>query len=149
MVLLQQPNDGSHLESIFLPGIFEVAMWDTPSLDKAEILQDTRSCVFPRSSDENNDAESSRRAQKNLFYVHVVNLGILGTTRLNVDEDLRMAVQTLQGRLIVRRRNNQPNRDVTCMAGKHNSIQHFQKIDLFTFFIFAFFIFDFFIFCIY
>ena len=73
-------------------------MWTTPSLDKAEILQDTRSCVVPRSSDESNDAESSRRAPKKFFYVYVENLSILGTSRVNVDEDLRMAVQTLKSR---------------------------------------------------
>ena len=48
-----------------------------PSLDKAGIFQDTRSCVVPRSSDESNDAESSRRAPKKFFFVYVDNLGIL------------------------------------------------------------------------
>ena len=51
--------------------------------------------MVPRSPDESNDAESSRRAPKKFFYVYVDNLGILGTSRVNVDEDLRMAVQTL------------------------------------------------------
>ena len=59
-------------------------------LDKAEILKDTRSCVDPRSSDESNGAESSRRAPKKFFFVYIDNLGIL-TSRVNVDEDLRIA----------------------------------------------------------
>ena len=77
----------------FCQRAIEEAMWATPSLDK-----DTWSCVVPRSSDESNDAESSRRAPKKFFYVYVDNLGILGTSRVNVDEDLRMAVQTLRSR---------------------------------------------------
>ena len=51
----------------FFQRAFEEAMWATSCLDKAEIFQDTRSCVFPRSSDESNDAESSRRAPKKFF----------------------------------------------------------------------------------
>ena len=93
--LFQQPADGSHLESIFLS---ESNMWATPGLGKAEILQDTRSCVVPRPSDENNDTESSRRASKKFFCVHVDNLGVLGTSRVNVDEDVMMAIQTLKSR---------------------------------------------------
>ena len=38
----------------------EEAMW-APGFDEAEILQDTRSCVIPRPSDENNGTESLRR----------------------------------------------------------------------------------------
>ena len=70
----------------FCQKAIEEAMWATPCLDKGEILQDTRSCVVPRSSDESNDAESTRRAPKKFFYVYVDNLGILGTSRVNVDE---------------------------------------------------------------
>ena len=74
-------------------------MLATPSLDKEEILQDTRSCVVPRPSDENNDTESSRRVSKKFFFVSVDNLGgVLGTSRVNVDEDLMMAFQTLRSR---------------------------------------------------
>ena len=80
----------------FCKKAIQEAMWATPSFDKAGILQDIRRCVVPRSSDESNDAESSRRAPKKFFHVYVDNLGILGTSRVNVDEDLRMAVQTLK-----------------------------------------------------
>ena len=80
----------------FCQKAIEEAMWATPGLDKAEILQHTRSCVVPPSSDESNDAESSSRVAKKFFYVYVDNLGSLGTSRENVDEDLRMAVQTLK-----------------------------------------------------
>ena len=76
----------------------EEAMWATPNLDKADILQDTRSCVVPRPSDENNDTEYSRRVSKKFFFVCVDNLGVLGTSRVNVDEDLMMALQTLKSR---------------------------------------------------
>ena len=38
------------------------------------------------------------RAPKKLFYVYVDNLCILGTSRVNVAEDLRMAVQTSKSR---------------------------------------------------
>ena len=48
----------------FCQRAIEEAMWATPSLDK-----DTRSCVVARSSDESNDAESSRRAPKKFFIV--------------------------------------------------------------------------------
>ena len=82
----------------FCQKAIEEAMSATPSLDKAEVLQDTRSCVVPRSSDDGNDAESSPRATKKFFYVYVDNLSILGTSRVNVDEDLRMALQTLKSR---------------------------------------------------
>ena len=82
----------------FCKKAIEEATWATPSLDKAEILQDTRGCAVPRSSDESNDAESSRRAPKKFFYVYVDNLGVLGTSRVNVDENLRMAVQKLKSR---------------------------------------------------
>ena len=54
--------------------------------------------MVPRSPDESNDAESSRRAPKKFFHVYVDNPSILGTSRVNVDEDLRMAVQTLKSR---------------------------------------------------
>ena len=79
----------------FCQKAIEEAMWATPGLGKTEILQDTRSCVVPRPSDESNDTESSHRAS---FNVYVDNLGVLGTSRVNVDEDLMMAVQTLKSR---------------------------------------------------
>ena len=40
----------------------------------------------------------SHRASKKFFYVYVDNLGVLGTSRVNVDEDLMMAVQTKKSR---------------------------------------------------
>ena len=46
----------------------------TPGLGEAWILQDTRSCVIPRPSDENKDTECSRHASKKFFYVYVDNL---------------------------------------------------------------------------
>ena len=61
-------------------------------LKKAEILQDTQSCIVTRPSDEGSDADPSHRAS----YVYVDNLGVLGTSRVNVDKDLMMAVQTLE-----------------------------------------------------
>ena len=63
---------------------------------EAQTLQDTRSCVVPRPSDESNDAESLHRTSRRFFYVYVDNLGVRGTSRVNVDEDLMMAVQTLK-----------------------------------------------------
>ena len=42
----------------FCQKAIEEAMWATPGLGEAEILQDTRSCVVPRPSDESNDTES-------------------------------------------------------------------------------------------
>ena len=36
----------------FCQKAIEEAMWTTPGLEKAKILQDTRSCVIPRPSDE-------------------------------------------------------------------------------------------------
>ena len=80
----------------FCQKAIEEAMWATPSLDKAEILQDTWSCVVPRPSDENNDTEFSRRVSKKFCHVYVDNLGVLGTSRVNFDEDLMMAIQTLK-----------------------------------------------------
>ena len=71
-------------------------MWANLGLGKAEILQDTWSCVVPRPSGEGDDAEPSHRASKRFFNVYVDNLGVLGTSRVNVDEDLMMAVQTLK-----------------------------------------------------
>ena len=73
-------------------------MWATASFGEAGILQDTRSCVVPRFSIESNGAESSRRAPQKFFYVFVDKLGILVTSHANVDEDLRMAVQTQKSR---------------------------------------------------
>ena len=97
--LFQQPADGSHLKSnFFCQKAIEEATWATPSLDKAETLQDTRSCVVPRPSDESNDTESSRRVSKKFFYVYVENLGVLGTSCVNVDEDLMMAYTTVKSR---------------------------------------------------
>ena len=75
------------------------AMWaHTWGLEKAEILQDTRSCVVPRPSDEGDDAESSHRASERFFHVYVDNLGVWKTSRVNVDKDLMMALQTLKKR---------------------------------------------------
>ena len=51
---------------------------------------------MPRSSDENDNTESSHRTAKIFFYVSVDNLGVLGTLRVNVDGDLAMVVQTLK-----------------------------------------------------
>ena len=76
----------------------EEAMWATSGLGKAEILQHTRSCVVPRSSHESNDTQSSHRASKKFFYVYVDNLGVLKTSRVNVDEDPMMAIQTQKSR---------------------------------------------------
>ena len=42
----------------FCQKAIEEAMWATPGLEKAEILHDSRSCVIPRPSDEENDEES-------------------------------------------------------------------------------------------
>ena len=72
----------------FCQKAIEEAMWATPGLGKAEILQDTQSCVVPRPSGEGSDAEPSDRASKKFFCVYVDNLGVLGTSRVNVDEDL-------------------------------------------------------------
>ena len=82
----------------FCQKAMEEARWATLGLEKAEILQDTRSCVVPRPSDEGKDAEPSHRASKRWFYVCVDNLGVLGTSRVNVDKDLMMAVHTLKNR---------------------------------------------------
>ena len=89
--LFQQPADGSYLESIFCQKAIEEAMCATLGLGEAEILQDTRSCVVPRPSDESHDTETSRRASKKIFYVYVDRMGVLGTPRMKVDEDLMMA----------------------------------------------------------
>ena len=51
----------------FCQKAIEEAMSATPSLDKVEILQDTRSSVVPRPFGENNDTESSRRVSKKFF----------------------------------------------------------------------------------
>ena len=83
----------------FCQRAIEEAMWATAGLGEADVLQDTRSCVIPRPSDENNCKESSRRALKKFFCVYVDNLGVLGTSRVNVDEDLMMAVQTLKSQV--------------------------------------------------
>ena len=72
----------------FCQKAFEEAMWATPGLEKAEILQDTRSCVVPRPSDENDNTESSHRTAKR----YVDNLNVLGTSGAKVDGDLAMAV---------------------------------------------------------
>ena len=82
----------------FCQKVIEEAMWATPGLRKAEILQDTRSCVVPRPSGEGDDAEPSHRASKKFFFENVDNLGVLGMSRVNVDEDLMMPVQTLKNR---------------------------------------------------
>ena len=82
----------------FCQKAIEEAMWDTSSLGEARIPQDTRRWVIPPPSDEKNDTESSRHASKKFSYVYVDNLGVLGTSRVNVDEDLMMAVQTLKSR---------------------------------------------------
>ena len=94
--------------------VFAAYRWVTPGVYFSAREQSMRQCGphpaltkqrFSRthgaaqpSSDERNDAESSRRAPKKFFYVYVDNLGILGTARVNVDEDLRLAVQTLKSR---------------------------------------------------
>ena len=54
--------------------------------------------MVPRSFGEGDDAEPSHRPSKKFCHVYVDDLGILGTSRVNVDEDLRMAVQTLKSR---------------------------------------------------
>ena len=77
----------------FCQKAIEEAMWATSGLEHAEILQDTQSCIVPRPSDEGNDADPSHRASKIFFYVYVDNLVVLGTSRVNVDKDLMMAVQ--------------------------------------------------------
>ena len=48
-----------------IPGVYfsvkkaiEEAMWATPGLGKAGVLQDTRSCEVPRPSDDSKDTES-------------------------------------------------------------------------------------------
>ena len=81
---------------LFCQKAIEEAVWTTPGLGKAEILQDNRSCVVQRPSDGRDDAESSHRASKRFFHVYVDNLGVLGTSRLNVDKDLMVAVHTLK-----------------------------------------------------
>ena len=73
-------------------------MWTTPGLEEAEILQDTRSCVLPRPSGEDGITKSSHQTARRFFYVYVDSIGILGTSRVNVDRDLAMAVQTLKDR---------------------------------------------------
>ena len=70
-------------------------MWATPGLGKAEILQDTHSCIVPRPSDEDDSTKSSHRTAERFFFVSVDNLGVLGTSRVNEDRDLA-AVQTLK-----------------------------------------------------
>ena len=61
----------------FCQRAIEGAMWATLGLGKAEILQDTRSCVIPRPSHEGDDTESSHRTAKRFFHVYVDNLGVL------------------------------------------------------------------------
>ena len=73
-------------------------MWATPGLEKAEILQDTRSCVIPRPPDEDDSTKFSHRTAKRFVHVYVDNFGVLGTSRVNVVRDLAMAVQTLKNR---------------------------------------------------
>ena len=85
----------SHTWSLFF---CQNVMWATPGLEKTDILQDTRSCVVPRPSDENDNTESSHRTAKRFVNVYVDNLGVLGTSRVKVDGDLAMAVQTLKNR---------------------------------------------------
>ena len=85
---------------LFCQKAIEEAMWATLGLGKAEILQDTRSCVVPGPSDEGDEAESSHRASTIFFDVYVDILGVLGTSRVNVDEDLMMAVQTPKNRCL-------------------------------------------------
>ena len=63
----------------------EEAMWATPGLEKAEILQDTRSCVVPRPSEDDCTKSSHRTAKRYL--------GVLGTSLVNVERDLAMAAQ--------------------------------------------------------
>ena len=65
----------------FCQKAIEEAMWTTPSLEKAEILQDTRSSVIPRSLGEGNATRSCDQRGKKFFYVYVDNLGVLGTSR--------------------------------------------------------------------
>ena len=80
----------------FCQKAIEEAMLATPGHEKAEILQDTRSCIVLRSNDEGHDAEPSHHASKRFFFAYVDNLCVLGTSRVNVDKDLMMAVQTLK-----------------------------------------------------
>ena len=89
---------GHTWSQFFCQKAIEEAIWATLGLGKAEILEDTRSCVVPRLSGQGDDAESSHRASKRFSYVYVDNLGVLGTSRVNVDEDLTMAVQTQKNR---------------------------------------------------
>ena len=82
----------------FCQNAIEEAMWATPGLEEAEILQDTQSCVLPRLSGGDGITKSSHQTARRFFYVYVNNLGVLGTSRVNVDRDLAMAVQTLKDR---------------------------------------------------
>ena len=82
----------------FCQNAIEEAMWATPGLEKAEILQDTWSCVLPRPSGGDGITKSSHQSARRFFHVYVDNLGVLGTSRVNVDRDLAMAVQTLRNR---------------------------------------------------
>ena len=79
----------------FCQKAIEEATRATPGLGKGE------SCVVPRPSDEGVDAESSHCASERLFYLYVDNLGALGTSRVYVDKDLMMLVQTFKIRGLV------------------------------------------------
>ena len=61
-----------------------------------QILQDTQSCIVPRPSEEDNGGSPSHRASKRFIHVYVDDLGVLGTSRVNADMGLMMAVQTLK-----------------------------------------------------
>ena len=77
MPLFLQPNDGSHLASIFLSESNRRGnAGHTQPLTKQRFSRTHGAAQ--RSSDERNDAESSRRAPKKFFYVYLDNLGIPG-----------------------------------------------------------------------
>ena len=83
---------------LFCQKAIEEAMWATPNFEKAKILQDNRSCVIPRPLERGCAPHPCDRSPMRFFNVYVDSLGVLGTSRDNVYNDLMMAIQKLKSR---------------------------------------------------
>ena len=89
---------GHRWSLFFCQKAIEEAIWAIPSCQGAEIHRDDCGCVIRILFGKRSRSHPCDRSPRRFFYVYVDNLGVLGTSREKVANDLMMAIQTLKSR---------------------------------------------------